>query len=99
MSSKETRKVRPQRFEKGEPALPGIYCNAFQISCQKSEVFINFGLLAPSYFERGSGKLFPVARVVLPWPTAEALSKMLPNAITKYKNKDETKKVGDRKEA
>lgn len=83
--------------EHHEAPIQTIYSNAFGLGFSDTEVVINFGLSAPSYFEPHDDEDMPVARVLLSWEVAEGLLEVLKRACEEHKNPQKPERKAKRK--
>ena len=82
----------PQRVRQELPMQEAIFSNSFGVGGSDDGVFINFGVHAPSYFE-DDFRVFPVARVILPWHAAEGLLDLLQQVVSKYHKERKKQRV------
>ena len=86
MAKKKTTKTETDlKFDRQElQTSESLFSNAFTLGGNIDDgVCLNFGLNAPSYFQKEDG-LFPVARIILPWHAAIGLSNSLKELISEY---------------
>jgi len=88
---------RALEVEHHKISVPGIYSNAIGIGYSDNEVVVNFGLATPSYFEPHDDENVPVARIVLPWETAEDLLQTLKDVCEEHKKPRKPKRKAIRK--
>jgi len=92
MVKKKKEEVKIEEIKAPLPPLSPLFSNVVAIFFHSDIVVLDFGFVAPSYREPHGIEDSQVARICLPWDSAEDLSESLNNAILDYKKKQKSKR-------
>lgn len=92
MVKKKKEEVKIEEIKAPIPPLSPLFSNVVAIFPHSDIVMLDFGFAAPSYREPYNIEDSQIARVCLPWNSAEALLDNLSDAISDYKKAQESKR-------
>jgi hypothetical protein len=84
-------------FKENRGLIPPVYSNIVGMVAGKTLLLLDFGLVAPSYFEPYDMEDSQVARILLPWDAAENLLELLQDTISDHKKKQKPKREAKHK--
>jgi hypothetical protein len=88
---------KESEFKKNRGLIPPVYSNVVATVAGKTLLLLDFGLVAPSYFTPYDMEDSQVARILLPWESAENLLELLQDTISDHKKEQKPKRKAKHK--
>jgi len=92
MVKKKKEEIEIEEIKAPIPPLSPLFSNVVAIFAHSDMVMLDFGFVAPSYREPYNVEDSQIARVCLPWDSAEVFLNNLSDAVSNYKKKQESKR-------
>lgn len=92
MVKKKKEEVKIEEIKAPIPPISPLFSNVVAIFPHSDMVMLDFGFVAPSYRKPYNFEDSQIARVCLPWDSAEILLDNLSDAISDYKKAQKSKR-------
>jgi len=97
MVKKKKEEIEIEEIKAPIPPLSPLFSNVVALFSHSDMVMLDFGFVAPSYREPHGIEDSQVARICLPWDSAENLSESLNDAISDYKKQESKRRTKNKK--
>jgi len=97
MAKKKKEDIKIKEIRAPIPPVSPLFSNLAVVFSHEEVVMLDFGFISPSYAQPHNVEDYQLARICLPWDTAEFLSESLRDAVSGHKKEQESKRRPRRK--
>lgn len=98
MAKKKKEAIKIEEIKAPVSPVSPLFSNVFNVFSHLDMVMLDFGFAAPGYREPYDVEDNQIARICLPWDSAESLAEFLSKVISDHKKELESKRKAKSKE-